>query len=598
MPTIPSLERRTVTPSSRVTNVGVADIGSVGRELGGAIDRTRARVDEAAQKKTRYELADANSKLNILAYQQNSAYDRDDDYETIPTRWDEEWSKGVDQLAAKISDPEARNAFMMQATEQKEANRARITQLAFGKERDVKRSEMNTQYNALRDIVITGDAQQAADAINSMGELAQAGVDNDYYDHEEGGRLTQTWRQDAAIGRIEAIPPSDRVKALEDPLVLANIPADKLAMLRRKADDDVLNEQAMALVDGLGVDFSQMDALKLTRSLADQPELRTKVEQRANAAFVMKEKAEREQMEAYHQDWFAPVVLGERELDPKDPQFLKLDPDLQQSLMRASDAGKAPATSTNPKIYEELIQLEVKKDFKGLRDRVTKAIERNEMSASDIAKYMRIGIEGEVPPEYESSFTIDQRIAASLSTGGRTYDSNTGYAVRERVRSWEAWYTSFYGKPPGDTEIDKAVSKYAMEVELDPNYKSSWIEGSDKKQYANLTYDEQTEVFNDTLKYAKDASDDQFNFVITEIARGLGPRTNDDGSPFAPVAIMIGTANKDKLTDENQAELVGLIKRTESRKAAEIKNKFVEKNGRAPSVNEFLGAWAEEWNAD
>ena len=597
MPTIPSLERRTVTPGSRVTNVGVADIGSVGRELGGAIDRTRARVDEAAQKKTRYELADANSKLNILAYQQNNAYDRDDDYETIPDRWDESWSKGTDELASKISDPEARNAFMMQAAEQKEANRARITQLAFGKERDVKRSEMNTQYNALRHIVITGDAKQAADAIKSMGELAQAAVDNDYYDHEGGGRLTQTWRQDAAIGRIEVIPPSDRVKALEDPLILANIPADKLAMLRRKADDEVLDEQAMTLVDGLGVDFSQMDALKLSRSLADQPELRTKVEQRANAAFVMKEKAEREQMEMYHNDWVVPVAMGEREIDPKDPQFLKLDADLKKDLMSISTASKTPATRTNPDIYEELIQLQTDKNFAGLQARVRQAIKDKEMSASDIAQFMRIGIEGQVPEEYEAPFTIDNRIEAILTSGGRQYNNNDKLSVREHVRQWYESQVKTYGKAPSDDEIDKRIGKYAMDVELNPSTKDMWF-GSSKMKYSNLTYDQKVELFSDTLDAAKDAPDDQFDFIINEITQDAGPRTNAEGVDFKYSAILTGALNRDKLTDETQAELVGFIKRTSPKHAAEMATKLAKKKGRAPSVNEFLGAWAEEWNAN
>jgi hypothetical protein len=573
MPTIPSLERRTVTPSSRVTNVGVADIGSVGRELGGAIDRTRARVDEAAQKKTRYELADANSKLNILAYQQNNAYDRDDDYETIPDRWDESWSKGIDELASKISDPEARNAFMMQAAEQKEANRARITQLAFGKERDVKRSEMNTQYNALRDIVITGDAKQAADAINSMGELAQAGVDNDYYDHEEGGRLTQTWRQDAAIGRIEAIPPSDRVKALEDPLVLANIPADKLAMLRRTADDEVLDEQAMAAVDGLGSEFS-LSRLYDVSSQIDDPNLRRKVEARGETQFKQRRNAKMEQAEEFHQNEFVPVLLGEKELDTSSPEFRKLPVNYQTSLIKATEAKDSPAKRTDPWVQDKMMELYTKQNFTELREFYISNI--GKMSGADQSKWSKVSWDGVVPDDWKSKFTDVQRIVAEIKGAGIT-DVNAKDTIVKIVNNWHEEQIES-GIKVTDKDIQAKIKESIATVELDP---TAYFNKEEKKYYT-LTPEEREEMVGTTLKSYDKVNDDQLNIVVRDVLE------NRNDMKEMMNTVQIGLSNPDRLSKSNQDALAEKLVEFDPDLSTQIYNAASSTMKRTPTAAEFL----------
>lgn len=573
MPTIPSLERRTVTPSSRVTNVGVADIGSVGRELGGAIDRTRARVDEAAQKKTRYELADASSKLNILAHQQNNAYERDNDYATIPDRWDESWSEGTDEIASKISDPEARNAFMMQAAEQKEANRARITQLAFGKERDVKRSEMNTQYNALRDIVISGDATQAANAIKSMEDLARAGVENDYYDHEEGGKLTQTWRQDAAIGRIEAIPPSDRVKALEDPLVLANIPADKLAMLRRTADDEVLDEQAMAAVDGLGSEFSLSRLYDMSDNISD-PDLRKKVESRGETQFKQRRNAKMEQAEEFHQNEFVPVLLGEKELDTNSPEFRKLPVNYQTSLIKATEAKDSPAKRTDPWVQDKMMELYTKQNFTELREFYVSNI--GKMSGSDQAKWSKVSWDGVVPDEWKSKFTVQQRIVGELK-GAEITDVNAKDNVMKVVNDWHEEQIES-GVKVTDKDIQAKIKESIATVELDPT--AYFFKG--EKNYYKLTPEERETMVGTTLKSYDKVSDDQLNIVLRDVLE------NRNDLKEMKNIVQIGLSNPDRLSKQNQQALIDNLFEFDGELPSRVYSDAVNETGQPPSPVEFL----------
>lgn len=573
MPTIPSLERRTVTPSSRVTNVGVADIGSVGRELGGAIDRTRARVDEAAQKKTRYELADAKSKLNILAYQQNNAYDRDDDYETIPTRWDESWSKGVDELAAKISDPEARNAFMMQATEQKEANRARITQLAFGKERDVKRSEMNTQYNALRDIVITGDAKQAADAINSMGELAQAGVDNNYYDHEEGGRLIQTWKTDAAVGRLRKIAPEDRVHALKDPLITGNIPSDKLAELQREADNAVLEKRSLDVVDGLGADFS-LSRLYDASEKIDDPVLRKKVEARGGAVFRQNRNARLEQAEEFHQKEFVPVLLGEKELDVNSPEFRNLPVNYQTSLIKATEAKDSPAKRTDPWVQDKMMELYTKQEFTALREFYVDNI--GKMSASDQAKWSKVSWDGVVPDDWKSKFTVQQRITSAL-TDAEIADKNAKDKVMNIVNNWHEEQIES-GVKVTDKDIQSKIKESIATVELDP---TAYMFKGEKKYYT-LTPEEREEMVGATLKSYDKVNDDQLNIVIRDVLE------NRNDLKEMKNAVQIGLSNPDRLSKQNQTALSEKLMEYDPDLSTQIYNAATSAIGRTPSAAEFL----------
>lgn len=586
MPTIPSLERRTVTPSSRVSNVAVADISSVGRELTGAITRVTDKRDQ-------YELADAKTKFSILSHQQNNAYDQDDEYETIPQRWDENMSKGVDEIAAKISNPEARNFFMMEARERVEASRPRISQVAFSKERDVKRADMNTTLNGLREIVLGKDEEAARIAIEDAKNLYSAAAERGYVDHEEGVKTIQAWKQDAAVGRIRMLAPEDRAKVLKDPLVTANIQSDQLAELQRETDDAVLDQQADGIVSNLGFGFSRMQAYKVSSKIKDT-KLKKKVEGRIKDVLGQQQAAEREQMEDYHQKWFAPTVLGEKELNTKDPEFMALDADLQASLIKVNQTRNTPKEHTNPALYETLITLERNKDWKTLRETVNKAIEDNQMSSSDIAKYMRISIEGDIPEEWESKFSLDQQIAGKLSQFGDHFTADDKIRVRGFVNDWHRDQVE-NGNIVTDEQLTKKIKEFTTEVDLNPNrFRIPFTKGTES--FAKLDYEDRVKLINNTLTDVKKVSDNQFGLVISQISMGNGPSEDEDGNSIDTKAIEVGAKNYQRLNDESQKSLVGFVRKVDSKAANLVQQELIKELGKKPSAEQFLERVKEKFD--
>lgn len=570
MPTIPSLERRTVTPASRVTNIGVADIGSVGRELGGAIDRT---ID----KKNRYDLADAKSKFGILMHKQNSAYEQDNEYDTIEQRWDQSINEGVDEIAANIGDPELRNLFMMEARERTEASRPRINQLAFGKERDVKRSEMNTHLNGLREVVMGDDPDAARQAIVDAQDLYTAAAERGYVDYEESQKTIELWKQDAAVGRLRKIAPEDRVHALKDPLITGNIPSDKLAELQREADNAMLENQSMDVVDALGADFS-LSRLYDTSEKIDDPVLRRKVEARGEAVFRQNRNAKLEQAEEFHQKEFVPVLLGEKELDINSPEFRELPVNYQTSLIKATEAKDSPAKRTDPWVQDKMMELYTKQEFTALREFYVDNI--GKMSASDQAKWSKVSWDGVVPDDWKSKFTVMQRITSAL-TSADIADVNAKDRVMSIVNDWHESQIE-NGVKVTDKDIQAKIKESIAEVELNPEGVFGWGVVKGKKRYYTLTPEEREEMVGVTLKSYDKVNDDQLNIVIRDVLE------NRNDLKETKEAVQIGLSNPDRLSKQNQTALSEKLMEYDPDLSTQIYNAATSATGRTPSAAEFL----------
>ncbi len=566
MPTIPRLERRTVTPSSRVSSVSTPDISSVGTALGGAIERVR-------DKRTQYELADARSKLSILSHQQNNAYDNDDDYATIGERWDQSMSKGVDDIASGISDPEARNFFMMDARERVEASRPRINAVAFSKERDVKRADMNTHLNGLREIVMGDDIEAAQQAISDAKDLYDGAAAAGYVGHEEGTKTIELWKQDSAIGRVRKVAPKDRTKLLKDPVITANIPSDKLAELQREADDAVLDEQAMETVDTLG-DFSLATLYRTTDNISD-PDLRRKVEARGEEVFKNRRTAKMEQAEEFHQQEFVPVLLGEKELDTNSNEFRALPTNLQADLIRADAARKEPAKKTDPWIGDKLNELYFTKDFVGLREYYKNNI--GNMSAADQAKWSKISWQGVVPTEWKSKFTDTQMIYAELSRGGKKVDVTTKDQVTQIINDWHESQIE-NGVNVTDKDVLAKIKETVATVELDPS--AMWLKG--ERKYYTLTPEERDELTTNTMKSPSEVEDNQLNIVIRDVLE------NRNDTKLFTDAARVGLSNPERLDQRNQKALAEKIAEFDPDLTAEIMTTAVNAVGRTPSAEEFL----------
>ena len=327
---------------------GLADVG---RTAAAGIEQ----VAQARSARDRYQIAAANSKFSILKNAQDNAYDEDEDYETIEERWAENMNQGYNEILEGISNPEARNFFALENEPRIAAGRAKMNDVAFRKETDVQRGNVNSQLNGLREVGLGNDEESSRVAVQNATDIIEAAVATGYYSHEEGGKVLEAWKQDTANGYIRMQAPEDRVAALNSPMA-DHIPSDDKAVLMREAKDAVLNNKAVDMVDALGEDFSARELYENTDKIEDT-KLRLKAEQRGEAVLAKREAREQEEAEEFHQDEYLPVLLGEKELDVNTEEFRKLPTRLQDNLISAQQAKTAPRKKSDPWIQDTMIRM-------------------------------------------------------------------------------------------------------------------------------------------------------------------------------------------------------------------------------------------------
>jgi hypothetical protein len=585
MPTIPRLERRTVTPSSRISSVATPNLSALGEQISGAVERIK-------DKRTQYQIAEARSKFNILLHQQNSAYDNDDDHETIVPRWEQSVSEGVDGLIKNISDPEARNLFMLDVQERVEANRPRINALAFSKESDKKVADLMTDAEkAHKEIVETDDPIEAEHMINSLNDRATKMAEVGWMKDTTAVEFKQRFKQEAALGRLMKAAPADRKKLLQDDIIKNNVPPEKLAELERQVDDDLLNDQAEQIVTSLGSNFSLSDLWKATSKI-ENTDLKRKVEIRGEDVHKNIKAAKLEMSENLYQREFLSVLMGEKKLDTNSTEFNAMLPQHKSILVRVDQARKVPPKTSNIWTIDKLNGYIAKKDYEGLRkflitpDPKTGRIELEHLAPKDQAFFSKISQQGEVPEDWDSPFTVAQTIASEFGLGNSNSDVATMNAVRNHVLTWMERQANANVKITDKDTLDEIRNAHAA-IELDPTA-TGLFDSKEEKQYYKLDDEERVQMIDVTLKNPSKVKDAQLNIVMRDMLE------NDKTDRFEEV-LNVGLAEPERLSPKNQERFVKKIATEFDPELSEmIINTAYKLTGRYPNNQQFLEFYESE----
>lgn len=564
MATIPNLERRTITPQTRIATVDARGAASLGQAIG-------AGITEVKDKRDRYQLADAASKFSILKHQQDNAFDEDDkDYGTFDERYSTNMEEGMAEIAEGISDISLRNAFVMDSQPRVAAGRERIKNKAFTVETDVQRGNVNSRLNGMRESILGADEAESTFAINNAKDLIAAAQASGYYGAEEAVNLEKAFTVDAAEGYIRQLAPADRVSALSSSIG-GLIPSDTKAVLMREAKDAEMNEAVVGMVDDLPADFT-LDQL-YSKSSGMEPRLRKKYEAEGASRHQKNKIARRENAEDFHQTEFVPVLLGEKDLDTDAPEFRGLDTDLQNDLIRADKAKNTPRTKSDPWIQDNMFRMNKEKNFTVLRDYFKKNIHK--LSASDQAKWSNISLDGVVKKEWESEFSIDQQIESELVRGGTKLNIREKREVRGIIYDWQHTQTEA-GKIPTDAEVLNKIKETTGEVDL----LDLW---GGKHPYFKLDDNQRSELIDETLADPnnEDISEMQFNIVIRDVLE------NPNDEQQVVDAVKQGLDYQLMLNEDNKSTLTNWLVENDP-KAQELIIQVHNLTQQAPSPSQFL----------
>jgi len=590
MPTIPSLERRTVTPQTRMATVDPRGAAALGRSIGQGVEDVRGAFKDAKDKSDRYELADAASKFSILKNQQDNAYDEGDlEYNTIPDRYALNVSDGLNEIAGGISNPELRNMFLLENQTKVAAGTERMKNVAFGVETQVQRANVNSRLNGLRDVILNSDVEEdRVAAINNVKDTLSAAMGKGYYTPEEFVNIEKAFTVDAAIGYVDTLPINEQRAALNSSMAVENIPEDIRAKKLRGLDDAEVLEQAQEIARSL-VGKPLEEQLRESRKYSGK--LYEEVKSQLDYENAKTKKVKLNTDQTLHQDWYMKVVTGDEgftldALQSKDNKdFLKLEVEFQKDLLRAARATvtSSQRTSSDAAVLDKLHSLNSNKKFEELRRYYKDNV--GMLDSTDMDTWSKISNEGIIPPEYKPLFNMIQTVDQKLAAEG-IKDVEDSLKVRNKLANW---YKNEFDRIEGEPDpekMEKQIDAYIKEVTI-PD--SGIIFDSDKRVFET----NEEEFFKMGAKFLEDdgeMDDETFKFTSRELLNRYSDSPEDR---FNALGTTLTRASE--FDEVEQEELVEYIQKHEPKVFDAVYNAFAKRNMSVTS-EEFIQGLSEVFN--
>lgn len=589
MPIIPSLERRTVTPQTRIATVDPRGAAALGRTIGQGIEDVRGAYKEAKEKSDRYELATAASKFSIMKNQQDNAYDEGDlEYNTIPDRYALNVDEGLNEIAAGISNPELRNMFILENKPKVAAGIERMKNVAFGIETQVQRANINSRLNGLREVILGGEDGDRSDAINNVKDILAAAMDKGYYTPEEFVNIEKAFTVDAAIGWVDTLPISKQRDALNSEMAVENIPEDIRAKKLRGLEDREVLEQAQSIARTL-IDKPLDEQLRESRKFSGKLYEALKSQLDYENAKTKKVKLNADQ--TLHQDWYMKVVTGDEgytleDLESKDnKEFLQLEVEYQKDLLRAAKAAitSSQRISSDAAVIDKLHSLNANKKFEELRRYYKDNVDK--LDSTDMDTWSKISNEGIVPPEYKPLFTMIQMVDQKLAAEG-IKNVEDSLKVRNKLSDWYKKEFDRLQKEPDPDKMEKKIEDYIKEVTI-PD--SGYFFDTDKRAFDTT----EEEFFKMGAKFFEDNSemdDETFKFTSRELLNRYSDSPEDR---FNAIGTTLTRVNE--FDEAEQEELFLYIQKHEPKIFDAVYNAFAKRNMNV-TPEEFMQGLSEVFN--
>lgn len=509
MPVIPQLERRTVNPQASVSSVSVQGASEIGRVAGNAIDST---IKEIKDSRDRYQLANASSKFSILLHQQDNAYDEDDlDYTTYVDRYNQNTTQGLSEIAGQITNPEARNQFILENQVRIASGIERVKNKAFAVETDVERGNINSRLNGLRDVILGDDDNERVNAIRDVKVLLESAKDRGYYSPEEASKVEEAFVAHAAMGYIDTLPKERQREALTSKMIKDNVPADVIA---RKLESITSNENLIK---------AQKNADQYeNKSLKEQSEYlktlsgeeRELTRQQFEYRRIAKERDKSDREEKIYTDWYLPALRGDagftyEELSSgNNKQFNELPNQFKKDLLNAAIARKKPKDKSDPEVIDKLHELNSKKKWSELRSFYLANV--GNLDSTDMDTWSKRSNEGLIPEEYEPLFQTIQLVDQELDRVGLKKES--AQLVRRELQNWHTAYYKENSKNPKEMEVMEQLKRSMTKVTLD----KGWL-FDDTAVKVELTPEQSKELFDNTLNNPTEATPENISVIVRDV---------------------------------------------------------------------------------
>jgi hypothetical protein len=456
------------TPSDR-ENINV-DFGAGTRALSGALSDVAGVVQKKQLSDRQSALDDAELEMAIALEKEGRAYDQDADYATIRDRSSKNMQDFLGKASSRITNAEDRQRFTDRQRLYIERTNTQLGKIAFAKERDDWRGRIDTQLSEARDGAMLGDMGQFSALAKRRLDSA---VEKGYYGREEADAMYRTWQSEAATGRLETMPPEQRIEALKQPWA-DNLPPDTRIKYQRRAEEELLVGKAQSTVDQLMAEpeMTLDDGMAVIEKGVKDPAERAATESRFKTEWATQEAAKQDQVIKTANEFDLMVDAGQSIEDiakSNREAWEALGPTGRQNLRGRFAEKTRPRASSDPYALEQVIKLSASGDYRGVQ--LFLANNGSLLSNSDREQYSTAAESGLAPEGVTDSQAVD-----ALLPGSRYRETRP--KLLPMISNWRNQYIQSQGIKPTPDQRDAELRRMIMDYDRDPE---AWIfDGTDE----------------------------------------------------------------------------------------------------------------------
>lgn len=464
IPTVTSLKRvipRGDQPIARVRNAGA--IGDAAAQLGGAVTKVADTLDRRA----RYDAAMAEEEFLSRKYELDNEIENDNDYATIPQRYDEKLSKIREEIGGKLKMPGASKMFTERARMHGDRGVSRARGVSLNKEREFETARIDNVLTRLADTTAGDDDPLIG--LDTAEAILTGGVEAGYFIAPKAEARLKEWKDSKIKRKLDMMSPEQRISASQQPWFKQNLPADIQAGVLVQAREQTRQTTAMVNIEQLRARGLTGAALESAISAEADPKMRDAMRTEADQA-IARERRDRVGVQNDLLDKYFDKVLSGRvrvaDIPPADRAVLGSGLASLASAERAAADGIGNGSPypkySDPAAIDGFNAFVAKNDFVGAREFFNN--NRTRFSESDFQSFSKVSMTGVVPPEVKSLLTVKDRVANKVGAG--TPFATRRNSVETMVDQWyQNWQTDpkNLGKTPPPSEIDKVIDTALME---------------------------------------------------------------------------------------------------------------------------------------
>jgi len=462
IPKATAIPRTQLAPAQGVVGIDTRDAGGGLRDLAQAADAIAAQRDQSS-------MAFADADFLTYKTEQDNAHADDEDYTTSTANYTEDMNAKLGELAATISKPRLRNAFVKSQQTRLASGIAAMNTKVLAREKDDMRARTSASLDALlkSGAAADGDVLSATDAGR---RVIEAGVNANYFSEEEGYSLTKRHTETMAVNKLSAMDAASVLVALDQPWA-KNLPPPVYKRIKDNATKEAVANWAQHSAEEFVA--SGLGPVEVNREIDKETDAfkQASLQSAYDAAYNRDKNAiktiERDTYEKYYEIVLDGVSSGQPvdifALRRQDPiEFSRMSPeDTNRLLGMASDASKGVAVKSTPyglkSEMDTLVAHEHWDDAQALLDS-----RHRDMRREDRDSYSE-EISGKSAGPAKGFMSIKDKVRLGFPPGTDNVVQK-GLPIAKQVDEWFIQYQSDHGmKKPSDTEVQEKIDSLWVE---------------------------------------------------------------------------------------------------------------------------------------